>query len=88
MSLCLLLLTKFQKNDLKSVVDHLRKDGNVSMIGLWGRSMGAVTRLVLFKLFLKALHIFGSLICLLIAKTISSQSNVWSGRSINCWDDS
>lgn len=29
------------------VVDYLRRDGNVSMIGLWGRSMGAVTRFVI-----------------------------------------
>ena len=33
-----------QKDDLKAVVDYLRTDGNVSLIGLWGRSMGAVTR--------------------------------------------
>ncbi|KAF3457228.1 hypothetical protein FNV43_RR01885 [Rhamnella rubrinervis] len=35
-----------EKNDLKAVVDYLRKDGNVSLIGLWGRSMGAVTSLM------------------------------------------
>ncbi|CAM8979489.1 unnamed protein product [Rhodiola kirilowii] len=35
-----------EKDDLKVVVDYLRKDGNVSMIGLWGRSMGAVTSLM------------------------------------------
>lgn len=35
-----------QKDDLRAVVDYLRADGNVSLIGLWGRSMGAVTRLV------------------------------------------
>lgn len=35
-----------EKDDLKAVVDHLRSDGNVSMIGLWGRSMGAVTSLM------------------------------------------
>ncbi|CAM8988288.1 unnamed protein product [Rhodiola kirilowii] len=35
-----------EKDDLKAVVDYLRKDGNVSMIGLWGRSMGAVTSLM------------------------------------------
>lgn len=34
----------FQKDDLTAVVDYLRTDGNVSCIGLWGRSMGAVTR--------------------------------------------
>lgn len=36
-----------QKDDLRAVVDYLRADGNVSTIGLWGRSMGAVTRSVL-----------------------------------------
>lgn len=35
-----------EKDDLKAVVDYLRADGNVSMIGLWGRSMGAVTSLM------------------------------------------
>ncbi|KAK4771674.1 hypothetical protein SAY87_032206 [Trapa incisa] len=35
-----------EKDDLKAVVEYLRTDGNVSMIGLWGRSMGAVTSLL------------------------------------------
>ncbi|KAM7258796.1 hypothetical protein ACFE04_014537 [Oxalis oulophora] len=35
-----------EKDDLKAVVDYLRSDGNVSLIGLWGRSMGAVTSLM------------------------------------------
>ncbi|XP_022722237.1 uncharacterized protein LOC111279557 [Durio zibethinus] len=35
-----------EKDDLKTVVDYLRADGNVSLIGLWGRSMGAVTSLM------------------------------------------
>ncbi|KNA25610.1 hypothetical protein SOVF_005020 isoform A [Spinacia oleracea] len=35
-----------EKDDLKAVVDYLRSDGNTSMIGLWGRSMGAVTSLM------------------------------------------
>ncbi|KAL6838270.1 hypothetical protein ACP4OV_031942 [Aristida adscensionis] len=35
-----------EKEDLKAVVNHLRTDGNVSCIGLWGRSMGAVTSLM------------------------------------------
>lgn len=35
-----------EKDDLKAVVEFLRADGNVSMIGLWGRSMGAVTSLM------------------------------------------
>ncbi|CAN1807317.1 Uncharacterized protein YqkD [Linum perenne] len=36
----------YEKDDLRSVVDYLRQDGNVSLIGLWGRSMGAVTSLM------------------------------------------
>ncbi|KAK8487191.1 hypothetical protein V6N13_121373 [Hibiscus sabdariffa] len=36
----------YEKDDLKAVVDYLRADGNVSLIGLWGRSMGAVTSLM------------------------------------------
>ncbi|KAJ4755308.1 alpha/beta-Hydrolases superfamily protein [Rhynchospora pubera] len=35
-----------EKEDLKAVVNHLRSDGSVSCIGLWGRSMGAVTSLM------------------------------------------
>uniref|UniRef100_A0A1J3IIS9 Uncharacterized protein YqkD n=1 Tax=Noccaea caerulescens TaxID=107243 RepID=A0A1J3IIS9_NOCCA len=35
-----------EKDDLKAVVEYLRTDGKVSMIGLWGRSMGAVTSLM------------------------------------------
>ncbi|KAG2306754.1 hypothetical protein Bca52824_026502 [Brassica carinata] len=35
-----------EKEDLKAVVEFLRQDGNISLIGLWGRSMGAVTRLL------------------------------------------
>ncbi|XP_054805586.1 uncharacterized protein LOC129308491 isoform X2 [Prosopis cineraria] len=35
-----------EKDDLKAVVDYLRADGSVSLIGLWGRSMGAVTSLM------------------------------------------
>lgn len=34
----------FQSDDLKVVVSYLRRDQQVSRIGLWGRSMGAVTR--------------------------------------------
>jgi hypothetical protein len=40
------ILCCFQKDDLRAVVNYLRTDENVSLIGLWGRSMGAVTRLV------------------------------------------
>ncbi|RZB51426.1 hypothetical protein D0Y65_048022, partial [Glycine soja] len=32
-----------KKDDLKVVVNDLRDDGNVSLIGLWSHSMGAVT---------------------------------------------
>ncbi|CAA0834780.1 alpha/beta-Hydrolases superfamily protein [Striga hermonthica] len=35
-----------EKDDLKAVVNYLRADGNISLIGLWGRSMGAVTSLM------------------------------------------
>ncbi|KAH7420809.1 hypothetical protein KP509_13G024000 [Ceratopteris richardii] len=35
-----------EKDDLKAVVEHLRTDKRVSCIGLWGRSMGAVTSLM------------------------------------------
>nr|KYP58170.1 Uncharacterized protein yqkD [Cajanus cajan] len=35
-----------EKDDLRAVVNYLRDDGNVSLIGLWGRSMGAVTSLM------------------------------------------
>lgn len=35
-----------EKDDLQAVVNYLRMDGNVSCIGLWGRSMGAVTSLM------------------------------------------
>ncbi|XP_019053180.1 PREDICTED: uncharacterized protein LOC104596404 isoform X2 [Nelumbo nucifera] len=35
-----------EKDDLKAVVNYLRSNGNVSCIGLWGRSMGAVTSLM------------------------------------------
>nr|KYP72807.1 Uncharacterized protein yqkD [Cajanus cajan] len=35
-----------EKDDLRVVVNYLRADGNVSLIGLWGRSMGAVTSLM------------------------------------------
>ncbi|KAG6758919.1 hypothetical protein POTOM_035382 [Populus tomentosa] len=35
-----------EKDDLMAVVNYLRQDGNVSLIGLWGRSMGAVTSLM------------------------------------------
>lgn len=35
-----------EKNDLKVVVSYLRSNTNISRIGLWGRSMGAVTSLL------------------------------------------
>merc|ERR1719210_2785225 len=31
----------FEEQDVQVVVQHLRQSGNVSTIGLWGRSMGA-----------------------------------------------
>ncbi|KAL8033101.1 hypothetical protein ABFX02_13G140300 [Erythranthe guttata] len=35
-----------EKNDLKVVISHLRSNEKISRIGLWGRSMGAVTSLL------------------------------------------
>lgn len=35
-----------EKSDLKVVVSHLRRNASISKIGLWGRSMGAVTCLL------------------------------------------
>ncbi|CAI9762664.1 unnamed protein product [Fraxinus pennsylvanica] len=35
-----------EKDDLRAVLDFLRADENISLIGLWGRSMGAVSCLM------------------------------------------
>lgn len=43
------------------MVDYLRADGNVSLIGLWGRSMGAVTRFCSFTyISMLSLHILNA----------------------------
>eukprot|EP01127_Copromyxa_protea_P011577 TRINITY_DN2917_c1_g1_i1.p1 TRINITY_DN2917_c1_g1~~TRINITY_DN2917_c1_g1_i1.p1 ORF type:complete len:431 (-),score=97.75 TRINITY_DN2917_c1_g1_i1:40-1332(-) len=36
----------YEKDDLACVVDYLRKNNSTTRIGLWGRSMGAVTSLM------------------------------------------
>lgn len=36
----------FEKDDLNVVVEYLKQSGKVSTIGLWGRSMGAVTAIL------------------------------------------
>ena len=36
----------YERDDLAAVVAHLREQGNVSTLGLWGRSMGAATALM------------------------------------------
>lgn len=36
----------YERDDLAIIVEHLRKERRVSTIGLWGRSMGAVTSLL------------------------------------------
>lgn len=36
----------YEREDVKVIVQHLRDSGKVSTIGLWGRSMGAVTALL------------------------------------------
>lgn len=33
-------------DDLQAAVDYLRREGSTSSLGLWGRSMGAVTALL------------------------------------------
>eukprot|EP01104_Vermistella_antarctica_P002417 TRINITY_DN1265_c0_g1_i1.p1 TRINITY_DN1265_c0_g1~~TRINITY_DN1265_c0_g1_i1.p1 ORF type:complete len:782 (+),score=175.07 TRINITY_DN1265_c0_g1_i1:206-2551(+) len=42
-------LGHFEKQDVDAVVQHLRGTGRVSRIGLWGRSMGAVTSIMYSK---------------------------------------
>ncbi len=39
-------LGHFEKQDLVSIVNHLRASDSVTRIGLWGRSMGAVTAIL------------------------------------------
>ncbi|CAM9775172.1 unnamed protein product, partial [Sphacelaria rigidula] len=36
----------YEKDDVKAVIDHLRRSGTVGAIALWGRSMGAATALL------------------------------------------
>jgi pimeloyl-ACP methyl ester carboxylesterase len=36
----------YEREDVEVVVNHLRNSKRVSTIGLWGRSMGAVTALM------------------------------------------
>lgn len=36
----------YEREDLQTIVEHLRAHRRVSTIGLWGRSMGAVTALM------------------------------------------
>lgn len=36
----------YEKDDVECVFQYLRKQGNVSSIGIWGRSMGAATALL------------------------------------------
>jgi len=36
----------FERDDVDTIIEHLRSSGTVSTIGLWGRSMGAVTSLM------------------------------------------
>lgn len=39
-------LGQYEMQDVATAVDHLRVEGRTSLIGLWGRSMGAVTALL------------------------------------------
>jgi len=36
----------YESDDLECVIDHLRSTEKVTTLGLWGRSMGAVTALM------------------------------------------
>lgn len=36
----------YERDDLRVIIDHLRKERKVSSVGLWGRSMGAATALM------------------------------------------
>ena len=36
----------YERDDIAMVVDYLRKSDYVSTIGLWGRSMGAITAMM------------------------------------------
>lgn len=36
----------YEREDLETIINYLRKERRVSTIGLWGRSMGAVTALL------------------------------------------
>ncbi|CAN0334893.1 unnamed protein product, partial [Laminaria digitata] len=36
----------YERDDLKAVIEHLRRSGEVGAIALWGRSMGAATALL------------------------------------------
>lgn len=36
----------FEKDDIKAIVDYLRESGQCSSVGLWGRSMGAVSSIM------------------------------------------
>jgi hypothetical protein len=48
-----------EKEDLKCVVSYLRTTKQVSCIGLWGRSMGAVTRYLLVWIYCMLLLLGG-----------------------------
>lgn len=78
------LLKLFQKDDLKAVVEYLRADGNVSLIGLWGRSMGAVTRLPSTSVF-PLVHLLREMNCFthptfsLILINLIPMVHLWSG---------
>ena len=39
-------LGHYEREDLKVVIEFLRNSGKVTSVGLWGRSMGAVTALM------------------------------------------
>lgn len=73
------------------MVDYLRADGNVSLIGLWGRSMGAVTRFCSFTyismLSLHFLNADGGDLSILASKVKKANKDQFSIFSVtwNCY---
>ena len=59
----------YESQDLKCVVEYLRASGRVSTIGLWGRSMGAVTAIMYVQM-------DPSIACLILDSPFSSLKNL------------
>lgn len=60
----------YEKDDVETIINYLKNTNKVSTIGLWGRSMGAVTSLLSAKLFDKK----GIISCIVSDSAFSSLS--------------